>query len=221
MPFLSGGVATVLASVACAQLPCGWTHIVLTSPNRKPWYQRLPPTKQWKRIALPTAILAIAEQVSLRIPFNFLYRARPSKAKETANLSLGGQFVKLLALFGILMFGMLLTAVLVLPAEIILVRVQASLLPDSEETIVPFDRSFDGKLGPGGNRVLSMLDAWKTFDFNAKKRLVKAYVEKSAIQILLFSLLVACLLAEVFVIVGTDFSTMFPEDKEGLRGNGY
>jgi hypothetical protein len=109
--------------------------------------------------------------------------------------------------------------VLVLPAKIILVRVQASLLPDTEETIVPFDRSFNGKLGPGtarGDRGLSMLDAWKSFDFSARRRLVKAYAKMYATQMILLLLYVVCLLVELFVIIGTDFSKIFPDEKEGL-----
>jgi hypothetical protein len=97
IPFIPGGVATVSASVACAQLSCAWTQIVITSPHHKPWYRRLPPTKQWKKITLPTAIFATAEQISFLIPLNLLHLAGLSQAKETENLSPGEQFVKILA----------------------------------------------------------------------------------------------------------------------------
>ena len=65
-------------------------------------------------------------------------------------------------------------------------RVQASLLPEEEETIIPFDRSFGGKVEPkivGGTGAVSMVDAWKSFDIATCIRLVKLYVKIFVIEI--------------------------------------
>jgi hypothetical protein len=104
---------------------------------------------------------------------------------------------------------------LVLPADVTLTRVQASLLPDAEETIVPFDRSFGGKVIPeivGGSGVLSMLDAWKSFDWSSRIRLVKAYAKIYALQILVSFFFGLCLAAEMFLIAGKDWASVLPGD---------
>ena len=41
------------------------------------------------------------------------------------------------------------------------VRVAASMLPENEQTVVPFDRSFGGR-AKNGTRCLSILDAFRT-----------------------------------------------------------
>ena len=115
--------------------------------------------------------------------------------------------------------AILLAVLLVIPANVILTRVQASLLDDAEETIVPFDRSFGGKVEPeivGGSGVIGMRDAWKTFDWNARVRLVKAYLKVWAMQMVLTVLLTTTLVGELFIIVGKDWSKLAPQDpKDG------
>jgi len=84
-----------------------------------------------------------------------------------------------------------------------LTRVQASLLADSEETIVPFDRSFNGKVIPeivGGSGAIGMLDAWKTFDWAARIRLVKAYFKVFLMQLAVAAVFLAIGIFEVVLV---------------------
>lgn len=65
---------------------------------------------------------------------------------------------------------------LVIPAHTILVRVQASLLPPDEDTIVPFDRSFGGHVEPAvitGKGYVDFMTAWRTFTRESWIRLYK------------------------------------------------
>jgi len=92
---------------------------------------------------------------------------------------------------------------LVVPADVSLTRVQASLLADSEETIVPFDRSFNGKVIPeivGGTGAIGMLDAWKSFDWAARVRLVKAYLKVFLMQLAIASVFVVIAVLEVTLV---------------------
>ena len=81
--------------------------------------------------------------------------------------------------------ALLATFLIFVPAAVTLTRMQASTLPDEDEPIVPFDRTFGGKVQPrilGGTGAVSMLEAWKTFDWNARVRLLKLYAKIMAIQ---------------------------------------
>jgi len=72
------------------------------------------------------------------------------------------------------------------PANVILVRIAASVLPEEEATILPFDRTFGGKMAPGER--LKMFDAWKSFTWEAIKRVVQIYVKAFLLQAMIAAL---------------------------------
>ncbi len=107
--------------------------------------------------------------------------------------------------------GLVLTVLLWIPASVVLTRVQASLLPDTEETIVPFDRSFGGKIVPeivGGSGAIGIIDAWKTFDRSSWIRLLKAYVKVFAMQFAVSVFFSIVLVLQLLLVVGKDFSKL-------------
>ena len=115
-----------------------------------------------------------------------------------------------------------LAAVLVIfPITVSLKRVQASLLPEEDEAIVPFDRTFGGKVVPemdGGSGKVSMRDAWKTFDWNSRIRLAKVYAKVFAIQgvfTVLFAFLAA---AELQLIMGDELVNMMAMVRNNAAG---
>jgi hypothetical protein len=171
----------------------------------------------WKKVAAPTAVLAIAEQLSVYLP---IYLAivtgiTDQKPEDVANMTGGQRTAMAFQGIGIFIFGLVLAFLIVIPANVTLTRVQASLLSDAEETIVPFDRSFGGKVIPeivGGTGVIGMLDAWKTFDWASRIRLIKTYVKVFAMQFAVTILFALVLVAQIFMIVGRDWSKLIPED---------
>jgi hypothetical protein len=99
---------------------------------------------------------------------------------------------------------LLLLLLLVVPASIILVRVQASLLPDTDEAIVPFDKTFGGKVdldSADGCNQLAILDAWRSFGWAGFLRLLKTYVKYFFLQIALLIFCVGILLVLFLAIV--------------------
>ena len=77
-----------------------------------------------------------------------------------------------------------------LPLEVALVRLQASLLSEDEEPIVPFDRSF-GNNGPNGLRPgllaeprgsLSLKEAWRSLTWTEMRRLLRIFAKMLAVQ---------------------------------------
>ncbi|KAG0649387.1 hypothetical protein D0Z07_4422 [Hyphodiscus hymeniophilus] len=215
LPFLLG---PIIATVLLAQVSLAWTHIVISDPNPKRWYRRIPSMKTWRKVAGPTAVYAVAEQFAVVLPAYLATKTGFLGRPEDLNTS--GDAGKLFAKgFSVLLVTLCLVLFVIIPAKVTLVRVQASLLPDEVESIVPFDRSFGGKVIPaivGGSGVIGMLDAWKTFDFNARVRLVKAYAKVFLMQTALSILFFVTIIAQIALIVGKDYKKLFPGDaKDG------
>ncbi|KAL8842890.1 MAG: hypothetical protein Q9170_000294 [Blastenia crenularia] len=187
---ISQSFAAVATAVVLSRLQMLWTHVVISAPSEKKWYRRFPTIADGKKILLPTAVWALAEQVAIYIPVTLFmafnlegYFQNPSEFGKYSDMQ---QKSVMLASLAVLMSGLVTTALIVFPAHVTLKRVQASLLPEENDTIVPFDRTFGGKVQPeivGGKDVVSMLDAWKTFGWTARLRLIALYAKIMAIQL--------------------------------------
>ncbi len=82
------------------------------------------------------------------------------------------------------------------------------MLPEDDESIVPFDRTFAGKVVPeivGGTGAVGMLDAWKSFDKSARIRLIKLYGKIFAVQVATTIMFFMVVVAELRIIMGDDF----------------
>ncbi|PBP24773.1 hypothetical protein BUE80_DR004355 [Diplocarpon rosae] len=209
------GLLAVLSTVICAQLSLGWTHIVISQTSPKTWFRRIPAMRMWKKVAGPTALFALAEQLAVWIPLYLAVLAGlgDNTPENMSNMTSHQQTVMSLKAFGIAALSLILSFVVVIPSNVILTRVQASLLNDTEETVVPFDRSFGGKVVPeivGGSGVVGMLDAWKTFDWASRIRLIKAYLKVIAMQIAVTVFFTFLFIAQIFIILGKDWSKLVP-----------
>ncbi|CAL8581768.1 hypothetical protein XPA_007453 [Xanthoria parietina] len=187
---ISQSLAAVVTAVVLCRLQMLWTHVVISTPSEKKWYRRFPTIDAGKKIILPTALWALAEQATIYVPITLFmvfdlegYLQNPAAFNELSPMQ---QKSVMLASFAVMMSGIATAVLIVFPASVTLKRVQASLLPEENDSIVPFDRTFGGKVQPqvvGGTGVVSILDAWKTFDWAARFRLVKLYAKIFAIQV--------------------------------------
>jgi hypothetical protein len=200
------GVTDAAATVLCAQLSLGWTHIVISEPSPKAWFRRIPTLKMWKKVAGPTAILAVAEQLSVMLPLYLAINIGLTKdPKEVAEMPDRLQKALIIKSIGIFALGLILAFLIVIPANVTLTRVQASLLNDEHDTIVPFDRSFGGKVIPeivGGTGKISILEAWMTFNMAARFRLIKAYLKVFMMQVGATVFFTILLVGQILVIGG-------------------
>ena len=177
----------VITSIALCRLHMTWTHIVISAPSTKHWWQRIPSIKAGKNVIIPTAIFTIAAEASIYVPGSLLVSAHEVLRARAAKSDSPVETQKLAAA-ALLIIGLIALAIvflIVIPANVTLKRVEASMLPEEDEAIVPFDRTFAGKVKPeilGGNGAVGMLDAWKTFDRSARIRLIKLYAKIFAIQ---------------------------------------
>jgi len=219
---LPQGVGAVLAVVALARLGTAWTHVVITDPSSKYWFQRAPHAGIWRKVAIPSAIFAISEQLSIELPV-YLFRAfdlHHTGAQEFFS-EMDNQDRQLLVgkLFAVIAVGLFTKIAIVVPASVCLTRIQASLLPEDQETIVPFDRSF-GRLIPKaawGSSAIDMLDAWKSFDWNSRIRLLKLYAKVIAMQVSLAVFTTVAILVQLYLVIGVDLHNIHRLGNSGAQ----
>lgn len=202
-------VAPVLAETVAAHFFLLWTHVVISAPTATRWYKRFAPLRTWKKIAGPTALAALTKQTAIMVPvmlFIKLNQQLPTTPAEWSGLSCHERSKIILQGFGVAALSFVFWILLVIPAKVTLTRVQASLLAEREEPIVPFDRTFGGKTEPNG--VLGMLDAWRSFDGASRIRLLKAYFKAAAIQIALTMFFGALIVLTAVTALGSGLQTL-------------
>ncbi|KAK6087458.1 ubiquitin conjugating [Seiridium cupressi] len=205
LPFVPAIVAAMISAVALIQLYCAWLHTVISAPSPKRFYQRLPPFKKaFQACALPTVLYFVALEIRSWLP-RFLARAMGMTVWDSQNPGQvpqpnGSDSWKGLI---VLIVSIAITIFVTIPAHVVLTRTQASLLPEEDETIVPFDRSFQGKLEPaivGGRGYVTIKDAWQTFSRASWVRLVKLYVKVFLVSLVVYLGFALVMIPEAFLI---------------------
>ncbi len=205
VPFLG----EFLSCIILAPLSLTWNHVIISEPSAREWYRRIPGVKSLRKILPATAIFAAAQQLTTVLPailaqiFGLpLYLEDPTvmaQVDEAGRKAIVRQVVIVSAVY-------VATSILILvPASVTLSRVQASLLPEQDEAIVPFDRTFGGKVVPeavGGSGVLGVVDAWRTFDWAARIRLMKVYIKVTMMSFAITMLFGAAIYDELSLIMG-------------------
>jgi hypothetical protein len=92
-----------------------------------------------------------------------------------------------------------------IPATVVMVRVAASMLPEEDEAIVSFDRSFGGLTTPaiiGGQGKIGIVEAWRSFPRSSRIRLLKLLAKVVLIVMAVWTLAIVVLAAEFEVLLG-------------------
>ncbi|KAL6238372.1 hypothetical protein BDW75DRAFT_201642 [Aspergillus navahoensis] len=202
---LGGFIFASLVNVLFANLRVAWVHIVISEPSPKRFYQRIPSFRSLKKIVPAAAFQSLLVYGSCFVTLSLIRLVHglkefdlirdgdsaPSLVRSAACIAVIPGFVGWLASF---------------PANVIFVRVAASMLPAEDEAIIPFDRSFGGKVVPEvvGGGVLSIADAWKTMDRDGWKRYANAELKAMGLymaSLIFFSLIItATLLGGAFTV---------------------
>ena len=210
---LARSIVHIVTTVALCRFYMTWTHIVISAPSTKRWYQRIPSVKAGKNIIIPAAVFAIAQQVAIYVP-RALFLAVGETLQNPSDYGSNPETVQKVALVQMLLVGLIAISsiiLIVIPADVTLKRVQASMLPEDDESIVPFDRTFAGQVKPeilGGSGAVSMLDAWKTFDRSARIRLMKIYAKVFALQVAITIMFLMIAVGELRLIMGDDLAKL-------------
>lgn len=214
---LAPALAAVVSRLFMSRLGLTWTHIVISAPSTKSWYARIPSRKAWKQIAMPTLLTAVLWQCNFLVPAIVATVLDLEQGFQTLDEDNAGcNAVKVLAVGAIAFIWFLGISV---PAEVALTRVQASMLPEEDESIVAFDRSFNGAVEPalvGGSGKLGYVQAWQTFDRSARLNLLKLGAKVVMIDVALHVLVGLTVVMELAAIMGPQLDRAFayrPADK--------
>ncbi|KPM38893.1 hypothetical protein AK830_g7664 [Neonectria ditissima] len=176
-------LGSLIASLLLVQYSTAWVHIVMTPRSPLHFWKRLPAFRftfeaTWRPVLLFWFSSHLAAwspyliAVILRFEIPSLSTDHPLNMPATKTDSVKALVTVLLSL--------VVQLFIVIPAYVSLIRVQASLLPDTQETIIPFDRTFQGKVEPAvitGMGYVSLTDAWTTFSRASWRRLAILYVK--------------------------------------------
>ena len=198
-----------------------WIHVIISEPSTKPWYRRItgPYTRVWKKIAPAVAIWAVTSQMTTILPllvtgsFGVLRRLRDPDFNPDMKDAYAGT--------GQLFFAMLLTVMmfilLQIPATVAMVRVAASMLPEEDETIVPFDRTFGGLTTPeiiGGQGKIGIAEAWRSFNGECRRRLLRTVVKVAVLITATWALFSVIIMIEAHLLIGPAFGDLM----KGMHG---
>ncbi|KAF7546500.1 hypothetical protein G7Z17_g8382 [Cylindrodendrum hubeiense] len=208
-PYLSQ-FSSILASLLLVQFSTAWVHIVITPRSTVHFWSRLPPFRTtfeatWRPVALFWFSNALASWAPILFSLILNFQIPDLRTSPSVALPEKSDGWKILV---VSLLSIAVQLFIVVPAYVTLVRVQASLLPDSLETIIPFDRTFQGKVEPAvvsGKGYVSLTDAWATFSKAAWRRLVILYVKVMAISMAATFLMFAIVGVQMLALpAGTD-----------------
>ncbi|PGH15224.1 hypothetical protein AJ79_02589 [Helicocarpus griseus UAMH5409] len=176
----------IASDVLTATLELAWVHIVISEPSTKRFWKRVPGYSSWVQIAPAVALRSAASQLSLVLPAQLGLRLIVWPVNQNHSFADPDRdnAADIATAMGVLALSIILTILVEIPATVTMIRVAASILPQEENTIVPFDRTFGGKVQPavlGGSGKVGLLDAWKTFTWPSRVRLMKVLAKTFAI----------------------------------------
>ncbi|CAL5874695.1 uncharacterized protein PFLUO_LOCUS8996 [Penicillium psychrofluorescens] len=172
-------LAQPLTGILLAPLEVSLVHIITSEPSSKRFYQRIPGYRTWIKIAPAVALreivhLADALFENSHEPASWLNLDDPLNTTMETWCSLAILVPILQAVGFVLVYNL---------ANAMFIRVAASMLPEDDKPIVPFDRSFGGKANSNG--CLTLGDAWATFDWPARIRFAKIVIKSKAVSVVL------------------------------------
>ncbi len=212
-------LVTIVTEVLLSRYIMTWVHIVISEPSTKSWYRRVPSIRTWTKIAPAVALWAVCNQVVAVLPmlvcgsFGSLKNMKhPDYEPDKRDLyGVAGQGFMGIFLMLALFVG------LQIPATVTMVRVAASMLPEEDETIVSFDRTFGGKVTPaivGGQGKVGIVEAWRSFPRSSRRRLLKLLAKVVLIIMAVWVGMIITVTAEAHIMLGDDVGRVM----KGIHG---
>jgi hypothetical protein len=214
--FFSRIVGAALGGAVCAPLHAAWTNKVISTPTSMPLMQRIPGSSAYKVLALPAAVSMSMPYVSVYIAKGVICLLGLHHATPAAISNYTGAEIAFFVLRWVVVAIVAISCglFLCLPAVVTKVRIEACLLSEDQDAVVPFDRTFEGKVVPqvlGGSGAIGFVDAWKSFDWEARRRLLKHYVKQFFIEMGMLIVVAHVMVAVVFAVMG---SVIFAKAKQ-------
>jgi hypothetical protein len=193
----------ILTSAATANLRAAWTHATIAAPSNKRFFQRILPRGAAKKLIGPNIRAQLSVGLTQVVTVVTLLMAKRTVQRYGLNWLTINLF--LLPIVTSISMGLF----VILPCHIALIRREASLLPEDEDCIVPFDRSFNGTVAWEFATCREKLfhlyfirGAWKTLDKKILKRAIVILAKFFAMFVALNAFFAVLVGVELFVILG-------------------
>ena len=198
-------VVHLIALLLYAPLSTAWTHVVIAAPApHKSLFSRMRPLRTiYLATWFPTFLMWAATHTAMVLP-SLLRRAiglpdltDPYAVQDRTSAS---DIAKMLCVVG---FSLALNLLLVIPTQAALSRVKASLLPADEDTIVPFDRSFAGRVEPevvSGKGFATFGAAIKTIPVSGWVRIFLMRVKVFFVGLVVYTAVSAVVVAQLMLL---------------------
>lgn len=207
---LFGMPAYIISSLLLARIHMTWTHIMISKPSQKPWYKRIGTEKKiWKVLLLPSFVFAASQQLTVALPTALFFVLGLHRSEDFAlsnDLSTADRWTLGLKFASIPITALAVALLILLPASVTLTRIEASLLPEEEETVVNFDRTLNGAvsasitLGGTSPGKSLFIEAWRSFDRAARIRVIKLYAKLLLIQFVVAIVGMQLMIGEIFIL---------------------
>ncbi|KAI7151930.1 hypothetical protein KC349_g9256 [Hortaea werneckii] len=224
---LGNAFCYIFTSLALMRVHMLWTHSMIAQPTNKSLFARFVPRKQCRVLLLPTLVHAVAQQATFILPLAVAIamglgpdmmaskpHGHPDSISDDPSPHKQGcaMMLNLLRLLAVPTTSLFVALAVLLPASVTLTRLEATLLPEDETTLVPFDREaiVSDDINPtvrGASRAL-FVQAWRSFDSAARLRLVKLYVKMVMAQLAVAFVGFHVVLAEMYLIGGERIGEM-------------
>ncbi|KAI0121486.1 hypothetical protein F4776DRAFT_219168 [Hypoxylon sp. NC0597] len=199
IPFVPFFVAAPIASLLTSPLYTTWVHIVITEPSDKYFWHRIPRFSLVLRAtALPTLFLGLVDGLKDKMAATMVSFQLPGAQSSQDKEDLRGDLLKSALMILIWIF-------IQIPLEVVLARIQASLLPKEDRTIIPLDNTLTLHRDEG-KEYASMADAWKSFSRAAWVRLMNVYAMTIIIFVAVYVVL-GCIAVAEFLLLPVVFKS--------------
>ncbi|PNP51806.1 hypothetical protein THARTR1_07575 [Trichoderma harzianum] len=178
-------VARLLRALLMVQFSTLWLHLVIAQTDRSFW-NRVPPFKRtlqatWRATILHWAAVEftslfpsmVASRMNIDWPSPGLFG--PDNTYSFRLDMAAGDAVFYAKCAAVIIATVVGSIFFVVPSQVVLMRIQASLLPVEDDTIIPFDRSFKGRVQPArmnGRDYATITDAWRSFSWDSWRGLI-------------------------------------------------
>ncbi|KAJ4862489.1 hypothetical protein T069G_03443 [Trichoderma breve] len=178
-------ITTLLRSLLLVQFSTLWLHLVIAQTDR-PFWSRVPPFKRtlqatWRATLIHWAAVEftslfpsmVASRMNIDWPSPGLFG--PDNTYSFRLDMAAGDAVFYFKCAAVIFATVVDSIFFVVPSQVVLLRIQASLLPTEDSTIIPFDRSFKGRVQPArtnGRDYATISDAWRSFSWDNWRRLM-------------------------------------------------
>ncbi|KAL7924340.1 hypothetical protein ACQKWADRAFT_286476 [Trichoderma austrokoningii] len=208
-------VARLATSLLLVQFSTLWLHLVIAQPTDRGFETRIPPFKRtlkatWLATILHWAAVEFAAGFpsmvasSMNIDWPSFHFFGPDNTYSFRLDMAAGDAIFYLKCVAVIFASVVGSVFLVVPSQVVLMRIQASLLPMEDSTLVPFDRSFKGRVQPdlaNDQDYATISDAWKSFSWAHWRGLVILSLKIIFISLSLIFLMIAVVVMQWFMIV--------------------